>query len=58
MFRASDEAIGISAVLRVLDRPLVFRGEWALRKVAKECRAPELLETWRVSSTTSMSEGS
>ena len=43
---------------RDLARPLVLRGEGPVRKSTSLCSAPELLETWLVSSTTSMSEGS
>ena len=44
MLWASAEAIDGAAAFKVLAWPLVLRGEWALRKVASESRAPELIE--------------
>ena len=57
MLGASADAIGVAAAFRVLARPLVLRGEWALRKMARVRRAPEVFETWLDSSATSMSVG-
>ena len=48
------------AARRDLARPLVLRGEGKERKSTSLCTgsAPEVLETWLVCSTPSMSEGS
>ena len=46
------------AARRDLARPLVLRGEGKVRKSTSLCSAPEVLETWLVCSTPSMSEGS
>ena len=51
--RAAD---GVAAVLD-LDMPLVWRGDGFLRKVTRACSAPELLESWLLSSVTSMLDG-
>ena len=58
MLWASAETVGGAAAFKVLDRPLVLRGGWALRKVASVSRAPGSIEAWLVSSTTSISEES
>ena len=45
MLGATVDTIDVAAAFKDLACPLVLRGEWALRKLARVRRAPEVFET-------------